>query len=67
VAITGSNRKIESAVRVFQTIDKNYTVCLNGESMTEVSIDGSYFTADHLEAIAYLLRHAPEKIQELAI
>ena len=53
--------RLDSARRAFASINPAWLVCLTGNT---VVLDGEDFTAEQLEAIAYLMRHDPESLAE---
>ena len=53
---------ISTAKRIFSSIDSAWVVCPTSDGA--VILDGDDFTAEQLEAIAYLLRHEPDALIE---
>jgi hypothetical protein len=53
--------RIEAAAKVYETVAVNWLVSYRQDG-AGVVLDGDEFTAEQLEAIALLMRHAPQRL-----
>jgi hypothetical protein len=54
--------EVEIAARIYRVMNQNWLVCVSA-SNDHVILDGDEFSAEQLEAIALLLRHAPDELK----
>ena len=57
--------QVQAAKRIYGSIDSCWLVSPTNDDT--VVLDGDSFTAEQLEAIAYLLRHEPAALTERAL
>lgn len=57
----GKINDLEGALQIYDEINPNWLVSLSADG-EHVILDGNDFSAEQLEAIAFLLRHAPDEL-----